>query len=82
MPHILSWDAGTTSLKGVLFATDGRPVASESEEYELITPGADRVEVDCGTYWQAARAVTGRLLAASGIALAILIWIFSAGSLF
>lgn len=53
MTYVLSLDAGTTSLKGVLFDTCGNPIASGLVEYNLHKPRPDLVELDSEVYWQA-----------------------------
>ncbi len=67
MQYLLSLDAGTTSLKAVLFDKQGRQVASHAEEYELLRPGPDIVELDPETYWQAAKTSIRAVLDASRI---------------
>lgn len=68
MSYLLSLDAGTTSLKGVLFDIHGRQIASHLEEYELAKPAPDVVELDPEVYWQAAKKVILAVLATSGAA--------------
>ena len=53
MSYILSVDAGTTASKVALFDTDGRLIASSTNEYELSTPSPLEVEVDASTLWNA-----------------------------
>ncbi len=53
MTYVLSLDAGTTSLKGVLFDTAGHPVASDLVEYDLDKSSPDIAELDSEVYWQA-----------------------------
>ena len=62
MPILLALDVGTTSLKGALFDTSGRPLAVEAREYDLLKPAPDIVELDPETYWSAARGVIRALL--------------------
>ncbi|MBN2293208.1 MAG: hypothetical protein JXM70_12330, partial [Pirellulales bacterium] len=50
--YVLALDAGTTSIKGVLFDSRGRHIADDLQEYELHTPRPDIVEIDCEVYWQ------------------------------
>ena len=67
MPHILAFDLGTTALKCALHDLKGTVIAKASEEYQLITPRADWVEMDVETYWQAFKTVVSRVLKESGI---------------
>ena len=52
-PLFLSLDVGTTSLKAALFDARGQLLALERQEYTLLTPAANRVELDPSTYWEA-----------------------------
>ena len=67
MQHVLALDAGTTSLKGMLFESNGREVASSVQEYELLKPATDIVELDCEVYWHAARQAIRDILRESQI---------------
>lgn len=67
MPHILAFDLGTTALKCALHDLDGNVVAKAAEEYQLITPNPDAVEMDVETYWQAFRSTVARVLRASNV---------------
>ncbi len=67
MPGILAFDIGTTALKCALHDLEGRILAKASEEYQLITPDADSVEMDVETYWQAFKSAVGRVLKESRI---------------
>jgi xylulokinase len=62
MPYILAFDLGTTALKCALHGLDGEVIAKASEEYQLITPNADAVEMDVETYWQAFKSAIARVL--------------------
>jgi len=53
MSYLLSLDIGTTSVKAGLFDSQGTCLATALEEYRLITPKADQVELDPATYWTA-----------------------------
>ena len=44
--YLLGIDAGTTSMKAVLFDERGRAVASALEEYRLLTPAPEIVELE------------------------------------
>jgi sugar (pentulose or hexulose) kinase len=50
---ILSFDLGTTAVKTALFDEQGTLVAKSTQEYDLITPTALRVEQDVDVYWDA-----------------------------
>ena len=67
MPHILAFDLGTTALKCALHDLKGTVIAKASEEYQLITPRADWVEMDVETYWQAFKSAVSTVLKESGI---------------
>ena len=62
MKYVLSLDAGTTSIKGVLFDTAGNSVACDLVEYNLLKPRPDIVELDSETYWQALTTVVRNIL--------------------
>ena len=66
MGLLLGVDAGTTSVKAGLFGDNGDQLAVATEEYRLITPSAERAELDPETYWRATTAAVRRALAASG----------------
>ncbi len=67
MPSILAFDLGTTALKCALHNLNGDVLAKASEEYQLITPDADSVEMEVETYWQAFKSAVARVLKESGI---------------
>jgi xylulokinase len=67
MPYILAFDLGTTALKCALHGLDGEVLAKASEEYQLITPNADSVEMDVETYWQAFKSTIARVLKQSQV---------------
>ena len=67
MDYILALDAGTTSIKAVLFDTQGRPAAIGAREYELSKPAPGIVELDPEIYWEAATAAIREVLARSGV---------------
>ena len=69
MQYILSLDVGTTSLKGVLFDKNGRDLASDLQEYELVKPAPDIIEIDCEVYWDSAKKVIKNILNKSNIPL-------------
>jgi len=68
MALLLSIDAGTTSVKLALFDPQGRVVASSGQEYRLLTPAEDWVELPAEVYWQSTVAGIGEVLAKSGAA--------------
>ena len=67
MPSILAFDLGTTALKCALHDLNGNVIAKTSEEYQLITPDADSVEMEVETYWQAFKSTVARVLKESGV---------------
>ena len=67
MPSILAFDLGTTALKCALHDLDGNIIAKASEEYQLITPNVDSVEMEVETYWQAFKSVVAQVLKVSGV---------------
>lgn len=54
MRFVLALDLGTTSVKTGLFDELGVCLATATREYQLLTPQADRAELNAETYWQAA----------------------------
>ena len=67
MPFLLSIDAGTTSVKVVLFDELGHVLSSSFQEYQLLTPQADWVELPAEVYWDSAVAGIRVVLARSGV---------------
>jgi xylulokinase len=67
MGHLIGIDAGTTALKVGVFSPAGATLAVASEEYRLVTPAADRAELDPELYWQALVGATGRALELAGV---------------
>jgi xylulokinase len=67
MPSILAFDLGTTALKCALHDLEGNVIAKASEEYQLITPDADSVEMEVETYWQAFKSAVAKVLKESGV---------------
>ena len=67
MPCILAFDLGTTALKCALHDLNGNVLAKASEEYQLITPDSDSVEMDVDTYWQAFKSAVAAVLTESKI---------------
>jgi len=52
MKRLLTLDVGTTAVKVSLFNDDLTPVASVINEYQLLTPGNDIVELQPEVYWE------------------------------
>jgi sugar (pentulose or hexulose) kinase len=67
MPSILAVDLGTTALKCALHNLNGVVLAKASEEYQLITPDADSVEMEVETYWRAFKSTVAKVLKESRI---------------
>ena len=67
MPSILAFDLGTTALKCALHDLEGNVLAKASEEYQLITPDTDSVEMEVETYWQAFKSAVTKVLKESGV---------------
>jgi xylulokinase len=53
MTILLGIDAGTTALKCAAFDSSGKPLAVSTQEYPLLTPRVNFVEVPVETYWAA-----------------------------
>jgi len=51
--HLLSIDVGTTSIKVGLFTTNGKLKAMSTQEYSLLTPSSNMVELPADVYWMA-----------------------------
>ena len=68
MPHFLTFDAGTTSMKVAVVAEDGRIAAAFTKEYRLSTPDTMTAELDPHAYWEAAREGARRVMQDSGLA--------------
>lgn len=67
MNYLLGIDAGTTAVKAVLFDLGGNALGQASQEYRLLTPAPDRVELEPERYWQACCTCIRRVLAETGI---------------
>ncbi len=67
MNYLLGLDAGTTSLKTALYSEAGKLVASSVQEYHLITPTVDTVEIDPEEYWWACVQGIREALSSSGV---------------
>jgi len=57
---VLGLDIGTTGCKAVVFAPDGRILASAYEEYPLIFPRPGWAEIDSRGIWAAVQRVVGK----------------------
>jgi len=68
MESILAFDLGTTALKCALHDLQGNVIAKASQEYQLVTPDADAVEMEVETYWQAFKSALGKVLGEAGVA--------------
>jgi len=55
--RLLGIDAGTTSLKAVLYNGEGKQLSSATREYRLITPKPTIVEASPEIYWESLKAV-------------------------
>ena len=53
MDLFLGIDAGTTALKVAIFDLEGRLLALDRQEYQLLTPAPAWVELDAEVYWLA-----------------------------
>lgn len=63
---LLGIDAGTMSMKVVLFGERGRVLGSAGEEYALLTPEPNIVELPAETYWTALSGCVRRVVEESG----------------
>jgi len=67
MNAYLGLDAGTTGIKAVVFAEDGRPLGAGLAEYTLETPRPDVVELDAEIYWTAAKQAVQDVVSRAGL---------------
>ncbi len=65
--RLLGIDAGTTSLKAVLYNDKGIPVASGSVEYNLLTPRPNIVEASPDIYWNSLQFVMKEIVSKLGV---------------
>ena len=65
--HLLGVDVGTTATKVSLFDIKGNTIASETREYQLVTPSLLEVEVDIETLWTSFRKGVRDVLSKSNI---------------
>ncbi|WP_374943395.1 FGGY family carbohydrate kinase [Sphingomonas sp.] len=64
--HILVIDEGTTSTRAMLFALDGRCIASEAAALTQHYPAPGRVEHDAAEIWRKTLRVTAAMVAQAG----------------
>ena len=69
-PLLLSIDAGTTSIRAIVFDAAGRAVAAAQQEFGQHYPQAGWVEQDAGEIWATALAVVRRVLLEGGVSAA------------
>ena len=65
---LLGIDVGTTGTKALLFAADGRVLASASKSYPLITPGVGLCEQNAEDWWDALVSCVRRVCADPALA--------------
>ncbi len=53
MQYLLTIDVGTTSIKVGLFQPDGELKVMSVQEYSLLTPSSNTVELPADVYWMA-----------------------------
>ncbi|MCK5851254.1 MAG: hypothetical protein KAH23_10090, partial [Kiritimatiellae bacterium] len=68
MEYLLGIDVGSSSVKSALFDTEGQMVSLSIQEYELIIPEPNIVEIEPDTFWQKLKLGIADLLASSKIA--------------
>ncbi len=67
MKYIISIDVGTTSIKIGLFDKQLKAVGFLGEEYTLLMPQNEYVELDADIYWQSIKKVIKKLLKQYGV---------------
>ena len=67
MNYLLAIDAGTTTIKGILFNEAGSSVAKGVSEYNLEMPKPNFVELNSEIYWEATKKVIKQILKKSKI---------------
>jgi xylulokinase len=67
MDCILVFDIGTTAVKTCLFSKELKLLGYSNEEYQLLTPGNGRVELESDTYWQAVKRGIARVCRDTGV---------------
>ncbi len=63
----ISMDVGTTSVKAAVFDARGNLLAADTQEYTLLTPGEDIVELDPEVYWRCCQEGVRQALRKSGV---------------
>jgi glycerol kinase len=67
MPYILSLDAGTTSVRAILFDAEGRSCGVAQKEIRQIYPRPGWVEHDANEIWQSIRKVASDVVKKAGL---------------
>ena len=67
MTYYLGLDIGTSGTKALLITADGKPVASDTQEYPLSTPRPLWAEQDPDDWWRAVVQTTKNVLEKAGI---------------
>ena len=64
---VIGVDIGTSSSKGVLVATDGRPIATAAIDHAVSRPHSGHVEIDGDLWWREFLDLARRLLAGADV---------------
>jgi len=67
MEYLIGVDAGSSAVKTALFDTTGRMSALSIQEYELIMPAPNIVEIEPQTFWQKLKAGVHEVLSRSEV---------------
>ena len=67
MDYLLGVDVGSSAVKTALFDPQGQMTGLSIQEYELITPAPNIVEIDPETFWQKLKLGVANLLASSSV---------------
>ncbi|OAB38600.1 hypothetical protein PMSD_06180 [Paenibacillus macquariensis subsp. defensor] len=67
MKYLLTLDVGTTAVKAALFDEHLKPCALVIQEYTLLTPQTDWVELPAEIYWDTAVLCIQQVMAESGV---------------
>ncbi len=67
MAYYLGLDIGTSGTKALLVSEDGQPVASDTQEYPLLTPRPQWAEQNPQDWWDGCVAATRNVLQKAGI---------------
>ena len=67
MEYLLGIDVGSSSVKSALFDTEGQMASLSIQEYELIMPEPNIVEIEADTFWQKLKLGIADLLVSSEI---------------